>query len=307
MQHQKNPAGEKTLWSWNDKQRGAPSAILRSSVFSAVRHGNRTSYETATELTALSSISAKGRGPQLDQADLDTWLMALHLARLEPLGTVITFSAKSFLANMDRADGKSDRDWLTGSLKRLSAFYLHMSVEKKSGKTGQLEQHAYEGTLLQSFAVDAATGRLQISLSPALANLFMAGLTRLDWGTRQRLRGKQLALWLSAFYATHKNPYAFKAETLQHLTGSRADAYGFKRLLLRALSECRSAGAIGAYLFPNDDGLVEVNHTPRPTPQQRQPNRRALTPGARRLQDAEPEGIGLEWADFEDFEDFEED
>jgi len=111
---------------WPEPMRGVPNGILRSALFGAVKRGKRR-YMEREAVAAVDGIDLIYTGPRLDQADLDVWEGALHLARLIPLGDRIEFTEKGFLKLIGRGGeggeniGKSDREWLKKTLARLKA------------------------------------------------------------------------------------------------------------------------------------------------------------------------------------------
>ena len=78
-------------------------------------------------LAAQRGISIRFTGKQLDQADLDVWEQALHLARQQALGTQCRFTEKGFLKALGRQTGKSGRDWLRSAFARLGASLVEIS------------------------------------------------------------------------------------------------------------------------------------------------------------------------------------
>ena len=99
---QRGPAEVIHLPVWPEAKRGAPNAVLRGALFAAV-HKNRR-YMDRELLAAQSGITIRFTGKQLDQADLDVWEQALHLARTQALGTRCYFRRPPDLLRLaDRA------------------------------------------------------------------------------------------------------------------------------------------------------------------------------------------------------------
>ncbi len=205
---------------WPEPMRGVPNGILRSALFGAVKRGKRR-YMEREPVAAVDGVDLIYTGPRLDQADLDVWEGALHLARLIPLGDRIEFTEKGFLKLIGRGGeggeniGKSDREWLKKTLARLKAN----AVEVKQGP------YAYGGSLVDEYFRDESTGRYVLILNPRMKVMFgRDGWTQIDWSIRQALRGYPLAQWLHGFYSTHAQPYPLKVETLHKLCGSETGA-----------------------------------------------------------------------------------
>ena len=255
-QESRGPAKVIQLPLWPEAKRGAPNAVLRAALFAAIQ-GKGRQYMLRKELIATQDgVRIRYTGGQLDQADLDVWEQALHLARTQALGTRCHFTEKGFLKALGRQTGKSDREWLRYAFARLTATAVEISDGRRT----------YGGNLMD-FYRDDATGRTVLEINPKLAPFFgRSQWTQIDWAQRQQLRGKPLALWLHGFYATHAAPYPLRVAYLHKLSGSQTKQLRkFKQNLGRALRDLQAAGAIKA--FEVRDDLVHVWTIPSPSQQ----------------------------------------
>ena len=222
---------------------------MRSALFAAVQGKQRRAMQREV-LEVQQGTEIRFTGIQLDQSDLDVWEQALHLARLQPLGTRCHFVAHSFLKALGRATGKANHEWLKDSIARLAAC----CVEVKYGR------FTYGGSLLE-FYRDDETGRYYLEINPKMKAIYDAGYTLTDWEERAELRGKPLALWLHGYFATHADPFPVKVGTLHRLSGSaNKDIYSFKQQLKSALADIQTIGAIEGYVIEGE--LVSVERTP---------------------------------------------
>jgi TrfA protein len=236
---------------WPEPVRGMPNPALRSALFAAVQSKNRRfiNYEL---IAAVNGIEIRFKGEQLNQEDLEVCAQVFHLARLHPLGDTCHMAAHAFLKSIGRHTGKSEHVQLHQSLLRLQAH----SVEIKAGR------YTYFGSLIEKGIKDEVTRHYVIKVNPDLAPLFRDGWTALDAEQRRSLRGKSLALWLHAFYASHEQPYPYKVETLRDLSGSRtASLRRFRAACRAALNELQTTGAIAAWKIDPSD-LVHVDKIP---------------------------------------------
>ena len=239
---------------WPDPVRGVPNPLMRSALFAAVQGKQRRAMQREL-LEVQQGTEIRFTGIQLDQSDLDVWEQALHLARLNPLGTRCHFVAHSFLKSLGRRTGKSDHEWLKDSVARLAAC----CVEVKYGR------FTYGGSLLE-FYRDDETGRYYLEINPKMKAIYDAGYTLTDWEERAELRGKPLALWLHGYFATHADPFPVKVETLHRLSGSaNKEMRSFKQQLKAALADMQAVGAIEGYTIEGE--LVRVERTPSPSQQ----------------------------------------
>jgi TrfA protein len=232
---------------WPEPLRGMPNPTLRSALFSAVQSKDRRfiNYEL---IAAVAGVEIRFLGKQLNQEDLEVCAQVFHLARLHPLGDTCHTSAHGLLKSLGLSTGRTNHRQLHASLIR-----LQQPFEIKAGR------YSYSGSLIMEGAKDDLTRHYVIKVNPKLAPLFHNGWTGLDAQQRRKLRGKPLALWLHAFYASHAKPYAYKVETLRDLSGSRtANLKHFRQSLRRALDELQATGTIASWEIDSDD-LVYVH------------------------------------------------
>ena len=262
------PAKVVQLPMWPEATRGAPNAVLRSALFAAVQ-GKRRLVMDRVLLAAQSGITVRYTGVQLTQSDLDVWEQALHLARMQALGSTCYFTARGFLKALGRRPGKSGLDWLESVFSRLSATDVQIRYE---GRT-------YFGSLIEEGMREEETGRYVVVINPKLARFFgPTRWTQIDWEQRQLLRNKPLALWLHGFYASHAESYGLTVEYLHKLSGSQTkQIWKFKQNLVQALRDLEAAGAIQGFTI--QDNRVHVQTVPSKSQQRHLAARR---PPARR-------------------------
>jgi hypothetical protein len=268
-QEPRGPAKVIQLPLWPEAKRGAPNAVLRGALFSAIQGKNRAGLLRKELIATQDGVTIRYTGWQLDQADLDVWEQALHLARTQALGTKCYFTAHSFLKALGRQTGKSGHDWLEEALARLGATWVEISDGRRT----------YFGSLIDRGVRDEDTGKYVVEINPDLAKFYgRTQWTQIDWQQRQALRRKPLALWLHGFYATHAKPYPLTVAYLHKLSGSQTkQVWKFKQNLTQALRDLQDAGAIEAFEIRDD--LVHVRTVPSPSQQKHLAARR---PPARR-------------------------
>jgi hypothetical protein len=207
-----------------------PNSFLRGALFAAIQGKERHALKREI-LASQKGVTIRFTGWQLDQSDLDVWEQAADLARAHPLGNVCRFRIHAFLRALGRDTGKSQHEWLKGSLARLMAA----GVEITHGRC------TYGGSLLE-FTRDEDEDFYVLRLNPKILSLYEAGWTAVDWETRHKLRRKPLALWLHGYLSSNAENYDTKAETLHSLSGSRNPHMGsFRRQLAKALIDLGEA------------------------------------------------------------------
>ncbi len=237
-----------TLVSWPEAYRGVPNSILRSALFGAVGRGERTTH-LATPITTLKGVTMVYSGPQLDQADLDVWEQCLHLSRTINLGHSVEISVHPFLKAIGRDTGKSQREWLKDSFKRL----LSATLEVRDDTVG------YAGHLISEYLHDEQTGRYYISINPNIVKLYGDDKwTLFELKERLALKGHPLAQWLHGFYSTHAKALPYKVATIHKLCGSRSkNVTDFRKDVRKAFA--LMSATIGWQGKINDKGLITMD------------------------------------------------
>lgn len=235
------------LPTWVEAVRGVPIGMLRSALFGVIRRGRRRALEGEI-LNAVDGITLRYTGWRLDQADLDVWEHAVHLARSEPLGSTVRFTAHAFLRAIGWQTGKYQHDQLAASFRRLTASAVEITIGR----------HTYMGSLLPFCARENRTGLYALELNQKMLALWEAGWTAINFDIRQALHGQPLAQWLYGYYASHADPYPVKVETLHRLCGSEmALLKHFRAELREALGLVQQAGGIHSWTIDAAD-LVHV-------------------------------------------------
>ncbi|MBP8286706.1 MAG: replication initiator protein A [Rhodoferax sp.] len=245
-----------SLEFWPDAVRGVPNAFLRNALFGT--SNTRKTHKRRTLITAVEQYEVRFKGETFNQTDLDVWETLLHLARLQPLGTKVEFTAHALLKELGRGTGGKDHEQLKEELARLGSGWTEIT-DKKARKT-------FAGNFISSYVRDDATERYVVSFTPEMAQLYEAGHTLIDLEQRRALGRNNLAKWLHGHYASHAKPFAYKVETLRELTASEtAELRKFRQLLKKAHDALKAVGAIQSWTIDPKTDLVEVVNLPSQT------------------------------------------
>lgn len=236
---------------WPDVVRGVPNTFLRSALFGVST--NRKTYKQRTVIAAIDGYEIRFLGTTFNQTDLDVWEMLLHIARPQPLGKKIEFTAHSLLKELGRGTGGKDHEQLKEELARLGSGWTEIT-DTESKRT-------FAGNFINSFVRDNETDHYSVSFTPEMAHLYEAGHTLIDWKQRQALGRNNLAKWLQGHYATHAKPHPYKVETLRNLSGSTTTVKAFKQSLKKALDALKAVGVIVSWSIDDRD-LVHVVRAP---------------------------------------------
>lgn len=237
---------------WPDSVRGVPNAVLRGSLFTVSK--TRTIAKTRELLAAVEGIEIRFKGERFNQTDLDVWEMLLHLARMQPLGNRVEFSAHAFLKALGRGTSGKHHDELKEQIMRLVTGGIEITWTK--------EKKTFGGSLVSEFFRDEEAQRYIVVFSEKMLGLYESGYSHIDWNQRQALGSNNLAKWLHGFYATHAAPFPYKVETIKSLCGSKAgELYKFRQTLKKALNELTTTGAIKGWEI-NAEDLICIQRTP---------------------------------------------
>lgn len=236
---------------WHEQTRGIPNICLRSALFGVIQRGRRKAVKGEL-IAAVKGLDIRYTGWRLDQGDFDVLAHALHLVSLQQSTEgYVQLTGKGFLHGIGRKAGKSGREWLKDSFRRLTGSAVEIKLEIKDGYG--INSYTYAGSLIDEFYYNADGQSYFLKINPKLAKLFDAGWTQLQW--RQRLLLKtDLAKWLHGFYASHRAPYAMKVDSLRHLCGSNCGRLSdFRGKLRGALEELINAKLLALWSIDRED------------------------------------------------------
>ena len=246
----KKTAPQLSLDLWPEAVRGVPNAVLRGSLFSV---SQRRTWVERELLASVDGIEIHFTGQRFNQTDLDVWEMLTHLARLQPLGDRVDFTAHALLKALGRGTGKSQHKQLADEIVRLRAGTAEISWTA--------EQKSIVGGLISKAYRDDETGRYIVILDADIHKLYETGYSQVDWGQRQALTNN-LSKWLHGFYASHAKPYPYKVSTIKDLCGSTSkDLRDFRRMLKTALADLVTVGMLVDWTI-NEKDLVTVQKVP---------------------------------------------
>lgn len=252
----KAPAAKQLSFpKWPDTVRGVPNAFLRSALFGV--SNTRKLHQKRTIITAVDGYVVRFKGESFNQTDLDLWTMLVHMARLQPLGTEVEFTAHALLKSLGRGTSGKEHEDLKEQLMRLIGGVVEITWTK--------EKKAFAEALLSSYIRDDETGRYVVTFSPKMSKLFDSDYTLIDLQQRLALGKNNLAKALLDMYASHAKPFPHKVQTLMELCGSITKRLVDFRVSLRAAhDQLVKVGAIQSWSIDEND-LVHVVRSPSGT------------------------------------------
>ena len=239
---------------WADDRRAATNATFRSALFPALNFKKGRPFLKEQKIISVEGVEVFFTGEQFDQSDLDVYLELLNIAHESPFGVECYFTAYSLLKALGRNTGKADYQRLHSELIRL-----------RSG-TADMTDHGvrYFGGLIEGGFKDEISKHYAISINPAFARLFKAGMwASLDIQQRRALGRNQTAKALHAYYSTHAAPGPHRYEKLAALVGlQNKQSRDVRANIIKAHEELKRVGFLSDYEAGADTIKTTPNHTP---------------------------------------------
>ena len=236
---------------WEETARRAPNLLLRNALFGIAQE--RQFFGEMKLLASLDGHTVKAT-QTLNQYDLDTLEMLLHIQREHPVGKRVNFTAYAFLKALGRGVSGEDYEDLHKDLTRLATATVEIRWEN--------ERRSYVGSLVAGIARDEDSEAYSLLFNEDLIRLYDAGSTQFSWEQRRKLGKNNLAKYMHVFYASHEAPYPMRVQTLRELSGSTASIREFRRMLNTALAKLQKVGFLKSWEVNAD--LVTVKKTPPP-------------------------------------------
>ncbi len=262
--------GEKyNLPFWNEQSRAIPNHLTRTCLFAPIAKGRRKIHDW-TVLASRVDVKITFFGKQLDEADRDVFLQALHEARKVALGEAVVINRADFLKNIGRNTGKSQYDWLEESFLRLTSGTL--LIETKKYKLGEIVEINSEEIkrlekqqnlknkprksalhLVAGYDYYPEDGVYKLSIDPRILTLFgNREFALVDWEKRKQITKKvDLVKWLQCLIASNeKGQQKYSLNDLKSWMDYNGRIRDFKSYIDEAIKELErlkiiSQGKIG--------------------------------------------------------------
>jgi hypothetical protein len=164
--------------------RAMPNHFARSSLFAPVARGRRKTHD-GTELVSRSDVRLRFWGKQLDEADCDVWMQALHEVRKVPLGQSVTINRAEFLKAIGRNDSGVNYQWLHEAFERL--WQGGLAIETKQYAIGTTPRSRYL-RLVNGFDHNPETNSYDLHIDTRMLALFSnKEFALIDWQKRLQI------------------------------------------------------------------------------------------------------------------------
>jgi len=267
----KHSKGQLALWP--ESERGIPNEFVRCAVFSAKNKKEKREVYIAKNPKVVPIIGG-GKvlyiGEELRQDDETVWMQLVQISK-ESRTEWIEFTPYSFVKSVGWTICGASYERLLTSIRRLSAAGIEVYSQRfdRGLKTQLIRSYEYsEGS-------DRPWRVKMFDKDDPLLFMFEKLYSRLDWQTRLTLPDG-IATWLHGFYASHKDPFHHKIETLANGAGLKLEHSGdgaledaqrlrarkkrlveAKRTIVRGLQALKDAGFLADFEVSRA-GVVKV-------------------------------------------------
>jgi len=201
--------------------RAMPNHIARSSLFAPVARGRKKILKDAVLVSRADAV-IKFWGEQLDEAQADVWMQAIHEASNYSLGTPVIVKRARFLRSIGRHVGNYEYKWLLRTFEALTFAMLVVDVTKNGQPKYEIgKKRALH--LIDGFDYDEETESYTLRIDPRWRLMFEnREFALIDWNKRLRFGPRQdMAKALQRLVATsndqvQRNPLEWLKRKLEY-------------------------------------------------------------------------------------------
>lgn len=243
---------------WDDGNRGVPNPLIRSGLFT-VRSTDKREF-IKRKVASLSQYEVHYQGQELQQDDLSVWMSLINMAREMPVADAVYFTGYRLIKDLGLRMHSDSYKRIRASIERLKVTGLEIASADGT--------KAYSGSLIRDYAFESAekngNAKWMVRFESKVAMLFMEDTTTLlEWETRKKIGTRAtLALWLHAFYSSHRDPIPLPVAKIHELCGSGDKISSFRRNLDLAFKRLIAVEFLVHYDITND--IVQVKKKLRP-------------------------------------------
>lgn len=186
--------------------RAMPNHIARSSLFAPVAPGRKKIHD-GTVLVSRGDAVIRFKGKQLDEAQADVWMQAMHEASKQPLGKPVIINRAAFLTAIGRSTQGENYRWLHRAMEDLAFAMLVIEVATKDGKPKIAIGKTRALHMIEGFDYDDEAETYTLRIDPRWRVMYgNREFALIDWDKRRQ-------------FGLHQN----MAKALQRLVATSAD------------------------------------------------------------------------------------
>lgn len=163
--------------------RAMPNHIARSSLFAPVATGRKKIHD-GTVLVSRGDALIRFKGKQLDEAQADVWMQAMHEACKQPLGEPVIINRAAFLKAIGRNTSGENYKWLHRTMEDLAFAMLVIEV-LKDGKPKLAIGRTRALHMIEGFDYDDERETYTLRIDPRWRGMYgNREFALIDWGKR---------------------------------------------------------------------------------------------------------------------------
>lgn len=244
---------------WAEALRCLPNELLRSALFNAKNRKQPRAFLKKQDIAVLFEGRMTYQGEELRQDDETVWLQLIHLAKEQPLGSVVEFTPYSFCKAIGWSICKGSYERLRECLDRMqsTALAVYSKRLKRGVSLSMLPAFEWQDDHKNTLK------KYRVQVAPQLVELFGdVQYTQVEWAQRLALP-VGIATWLHGYYASHRDPYPVKLNTLKKGAGITTERPAkVRELIEKALAELVNVGFLESWEIVGE--LVHVKRAPNP-------------------------------------------
>ncbi|MBI1919725.1 MAG: replication initiator protein A [Geobacter sp.] len=243
----------KYLPEWPEGQRAMPNEILRSALFNCRNRKQPRKFLKDVEIAVIGDGQVIYRGEELRQDDELVWLHLMHLAKKLPLGACVDFTPYSFVKALGWPIKGQNYERLRICLSRMQATAIRIQSKRLGCFISVSLIHKFRSKNEQNENLS----RWEVWVGEEMRLLFDEDfLTRVNWEIRKSLPDG-IASKLFGYWASHRQPFPVKIDTLLKLCGSEMSPKHFKAELKKSLDLLGKSGFLDSWELKEDLVMVK--------------------------------------------------
>lgn len=250
-----------TLPFWPPEFRSLPNEFARSALFNARNRSQKREDYKEKEIYVIGKGKITYRGEELRQDDETVWLQLIQIARSQPMGETVRFTAYAFCKAVGWPIAGASYKRLRDCLTRMQATALKVTSERLAG--GGVSLSMIPEFRWQDERTETPLTHYEVKLAQPLVALYGdQRFTRVEWEQRLALPDG-IATWLHGYFASHRAPFPIKLEQIKAGAGLTTKQMKHLRTSVEtALDELKRVKFLKSWKITGDLVSVERQNLP---------------------------------------------
>lgn len=255
LRHAKEAAqGDLYLPDCGEHWRLLPNEIARSGLFNVRNKASPRVHRNNYAIVVIGDGEIRYTGEELRQDDAQVWMQLVHMARHQPIGEPLHFTAYAFCKALGWGVSAPSYEHLRTCLTRMQA--TSVAIFSKRLRQGVSVSMVPEFRWQDEFT-QKPLPRYQVRLATPFAALFSdPAITRLQW-EHVKMLPQGFASWLYGYICSHKSPYPILLTTLAAATQAQSESKRWRQTVQRGAEALKKAGLIADWRIEDEKLIIE--------------------------------------------------